>query len=542
MTYRLKLFCGLLFMCLVGCKSVSDRSGGTSLQASDDSSRFQMQVQLKDVHTGRKIATDFSGMSIEYGIESFFNERSLPQAMFVNLLKNLKHGVLRVGGASQENNCWQSSNPKCTKAISEETLKKIFAVAQKSGWSLLMGTSLAINDPQNAVAYTKVLKKMATDYGVELNAVEIGNEPDWAYLYVKGMRDPGYTLADHARETAAYIAALKNDPETKDVRLTGPAVTYKWVDRIGEWIDALGPMKSGLSYVTEHMYHVVPCRACDPNSIVPCAGCTEKCELCELDPKNPISAQKEITYRDLLDRKRTEKVVGDIKPYVVQARARNMPFRMAEMNSVNSCGLFGISDNMASALWTLDIMFRFADLGMTGVNLHNSNGCPYNYIVADINSNSPKVNVNHRNRPPARSPYYGMLMFGQALGDFIVDVSVNQVSPVADAVNRSNVQVYATTPCGTCEYKVFIINKDLKASGVVDIAVPYQSATAEVLVLQGRSLESKESEITYGGGTVDRATGELRRVQPQKITAAAGNVYSVEVPFASAVMVKFPRS
>ena len=52
------------------------------------------------------------------------------------------------------------------------------------------------------------------------------------------------------------------------------------------------------------------------------------------------------------------------------SRAAGLPFRMSEGNSCWNGGQPGVSDTLASALWSADVMLQFAAAGCAGVNMH----------------------------------------------------------------------------------------------------------------------------------------------------------------------------
>jgi hypothetical protein len=88
-------------------------------------------------------------------------------------------------------------------------------------------------------------------------------------------------------------------------------------------------------------------------------------------------------------------------------RQRNVPFRVAEANSVSGGGMAGVSDTLAAALWVLDYSFELAVVGAVGVNWHSTGCNPYSPIY-DQYSACGGVR--------ASAPYMGMLAFLTAVG------------------------------------------------------------------------------------------------------------------------------
>jgi hypothetical protein len=86
------------------------------------------------------------------------------------------------------------------------------------------------------------------------------------------------------------------------------------------------------------------------------------------------------------------------------------PLRVAEINTISNSGKRGVSDVFASALWTLDASFEVAQGGGIGVNFHQ--GAGQNLYAAVIRW----YDANNKLIPPQiRPPFYGMLMFQQAV-------------------------------------------------------------------------------------------------------------------------------
>lgn len=86
------------------------------------------------------------------------------------------------------------------------------------------------------------------------------------------------------------------------------------------------------------------------------------------------------------------------------------PLRVAEMNTISNSGRRGVSDVFAAALWTLDGSFEVAQGGGVGVNFHQ--GAGQNLYAAIIRW----YDTNQKLLPPQlRPPFYGMLMFQQAV-------------------------------------------------------------------------------------------------------------------------------
>lgn len=99
-----------------------------------------------------------------------------------------------------------------------------------------------------------------------------------------------------------------------------------------------------------------------------------------------------------------------LPPHTSSTRSYGKPLRVAEMNTISNSGRRGVSDVFAAALWTLDASFEVAQAGGVGVNFHQGAGQNlYAAIIRWYDSNNKLI------PPQIRPPFYGMLMFQQAV-------------------------------------------------------------------------------------------------------------------------------
>jgi hypothetical protein len=214
-----------------------------------------------------------------------------------------------------------------------------------------------------------------------------------------------------------------------------------------------------------------------------------------------------------------------VASYVPLAHAAGQQFRIGEMNSIDGGGLEGISDTFSSALWAIDTMFEFANVGVDGVNIHGISDtiyCPFNFNTASNGQGGYAFTLAKVN-----PLYYGMLFFQEATvnGAKLLPVSV-QSGP--------NVKVWATEDKqGTV--RVAIVNKDETFSGNVAISLSGLGA-AQVERLEASSYSSKNG-ITLGGQTFDGSVDGTLVGSPTAETAAPVNgVYTVGIQPTSAVL------
>jgi hypothetical protein len=120
-----------------------------------------------------------------------------------------------------------------------------------------------------------------------------------------------------------------------------------------------------------------------------------------------------------------------------------------------------------------------------------------------------------------------MLLFRNAVG--------RRFLPATISGTRANVKAYAVGDGATV--RVFVLNKDLRASGPVLIAPSRALGVATVTVLRAPS-PSATTGTTLGGQAIDPLTGLLPRLHTRTIVPdATAGTYTVTLPNASAVMV-----
>jgi hypothetical protein len=143
-----------------------------------------------------------------------------------------------------------------------------------------------------------------------------------------------------------------------------------------------------------------------------------------------------------------------------------LPFRLTEGNSCWNGGQPGVSDTLASALWCVDVMLRFAELGWIGVNWHGGGNGHYSPIVG-----APSTGFTRR------PEYYG-IQFAQL-------VTGARFIPAALAGANRFVTAYALQ-AGRAK-RVAIVNKDLVPATVTLPAPAGRSA----MLLTGPALDAR---------------------------------------------------
>ncbi len=479
-------------------------------------------VDVQNQTLGNKIPADFVGLSIEVSAAGqglatppaamqmgkpsqplaeyvySLGVPGQPNSVFFKFMRNLGPGVLRLGGNSQDNTCWNPAaapHPDWCKGAIDAGYMQLYAdAAAASGWNLILGLNLKQNSP------TWALDEVVNGVAKEIPAsrvlgLEIGNEHD---LFARdGSRPAGYTPAEDARDFLNYVQTFQKDAAAKSYPVMGPATCCGWRNPadLAAFLDGVGP--ANLKLVTVHDYSATTCN----NHIV--------------------------TVEELLAPKLMAKFNDAAKALVAEAHKRNLPIALAETNSASCGGMKGVSNAFASTVWGLDWLFSSAEDGYTGVNFHISyrtGGSAYK-PVETTGWQDPSHRWHYRNT--AQPLYYAMAMFAQ-------NASGKHLLP-AEIQSAANIKAYAVTACADCATEVFVINKDSSASGAVRVHLAASGGEASLLLLRAPSLESLAPEVRYGGVQFDE-NANLPAVHTAHVRRGEDGSYEFTLPNASAAL------
>jgi glycosyl hydrolase family 79 len=429
---------------------------------------------------GFSIASNFLGLSFE--IWDALDAARLRDPALPRFLTNLGGGVLRYGGSTADQHCWDpATHNRCYDApgavVTNADLANVFAFSRATGWPVLYTVNLADQRPDTAAAEVQAV---AAAGGTSLMGVEIGNEPD---QYVQqGIRASGWGYPQYQTEWESYATRIASrTPSVKLAGLDGCCATGSG------WLPSfVMTEQSRLVLATHHIY---------PTFNGAGSG----------TPYYPSIA-------NLLDPLTTNRVASDVQQ-LVQAVGGRLPLRIDESNSVGGSGKTGVSDVYASSLWAVDEMFTLAENGAVGVNFHGSlSGGDYSPVGGGNGSYT------------AQPLYYAMLVFHTAALGHTLPVSITE---------HRNVAVHATLAADG-SVRVTAINRESSRDVQIRIAPGRTFRSAGTLRLKGPSL-SATSGITFAGASVSSdghwAAGTYEPVYTQ------GGVYSVSVPAASVAVV-----
>jgi hypothetical protein len=431
---------------------------------------------------GRPIAPDFIGLSYESAILVAGDYFAPDNGSVLGLIRALgADGVLRIGGNTSEHTVWdQQANPVAADSlvVTPASVDRLAAALRLIGWKLIYGLNLARGRPEEAAAEAAYVSRAV---GSNLLAFQIGNEPDGFGRWT-AVRPATYDATAFLGEWRTFHAAVR--VRVPDARFAGPDVAGAT-----DWIAAFAAgHPEGLVLLTSHYYADGP--AGSPNVTL--------AKLLRSDGRGVAMLEKVAGY----------------------ARSCDLPYRIAEANSVYNEGQPGVSDALGAALWGLEFMFDAAAADAAGVNFHAG---VHNLRPGEDKAYTPIARApdgRHRARPL----YYAMLTFAQAARGALV--------PARLASDGGDLKAFAVrAPEGAL--RICLINKSITRGARVRIDPGRSFVRSSVMRLAGPAADATAG-ITLGGSGVDEFGGWA----PTSGESAypSGREIIVEVPAASAAL------
>jgi hypothetical protein len=475
-----------------------------ALIVSGGGSRAPLRATLTP-SAGRAVPAGFLGLSLEYSaIEAYVGDDPADvNPVFEQLVRNLTPGqrpVLRIGGDSTDWTWWPVPGikrpPGVTYTLTPLWLRVTHALTAALHPHLLLGIDLEADDPEIAdVEASELLGGLGAG---AVEAFEPGNEPElyrkfpW-YRTAGGRlvmgRPMSYGFAAYQRDFAQISSGLPPLP------LAGPTLGGPgWMPYIPGYLRALPRVR----IVTVHEYPL---------------------QLCFVHTYSPHYA----TVGNLLDAASSTGLADSFRAVVGYARARRLPVRIDELNTV-SCGADPkVSQSFASALWALDTLFEMLRVGVAGVNIHTFPGAGYDLLRFD--------QVHGRWHGTVSPEYYGLLMFARAAPPGARLVAHRQLGTVKLWETRAH--------NGTL--RVVLINKSQTQQQAVQLRLPGVAAggTLERLLAPSAGATGAVSLAgrRFAPGTT---TGRLAGRSTATTVAPVHGRYRVRLPAASAALLTVP--
>jgi len=436
---------------------------------------------------GLPISPTFMGLSHEWGTaQTMIGDSTVGvDSIYRQLVQNLTaYGSgpinIRIGGDSTD----QSGAPTSTTAQPFAELARALNVRFSLGVNL--GSDNVNLAMEQATAYMNQMPAGSVE------AIEIGNEPD---LYAfKGIRPSPYRYANYLADFNTWttnIAPLL----PSGTKFLGPAWASPSSLSNAESYDSTEA--AVLATVTQH-YYVADGKASNPSDIM-------------LQPNSATAG------------------AAIMAPAVITAHQYGVPFRLGEMNSLFDGGEAGISNAFETALWSVDAMFEYGNIGLDGVNWHFGTNAIYAPFAIKVKTSSAGSAYSLSSVTPL---YYGLLFFQAATGNgtHLLPVTLD---------TQANLKAWATMDASGTP-RLTIINKDENATGTVNVvntgyshAQVYRLAAPNYLATSG---------VTFAGQTFDKSPdGTIQGTQTVETVDAANGIFQIPMPITSAALVVFSK-
>ena len=454
-------------------------------------SQRPVSLEIDPGQPGLAIARDFMGLSMEWGEAKALmgtpstGTNPIYRLLLGNLYEYGGSGVVRIGGASAD----------LMEYNGEPDLNEVSAFAQlhkDTGTVFYLSTNLGSSDAnlpaRQAQSFVKNMPNGA------LRAIELGNEPD-QYGF-NGTRPRSYSFADYQREFDTRKSGLEHVLPA-DVKLMGPS--WAGTESLQHLPEFLKAEHGALTSVSQHWYAGVACGG----------------------RKNPPDF--------LLEPTAASSGARAVASSVTLAHDQKLPFRIGEMNSVACNGESGVTDTFASALWMIDALFEFANVGVDGVNVHMATDDVYGPFLVHVDTGripyTYSVSV-------IRPEYYGMVFFQEA-------------APAGSRLIRTKASLPRNLKCWATidkhhTVRVALVNKDKQSARTVTVKLQGHGVAA-IERLAAASYRDKTG-ITFAGKTFDNSSdGKAHGTLNVERAMPKDGEYEIQVAPTSAVLLTLER-
>lgn len=429
------------------------------------------------------IGSDYIGLSYEGGTlvanASGGHLFAPTNTSLLNMFRTLGVKNLRIGGNSSE---------RLTTASTDADRAALFQFAQAGNLNVVFNLRMkptAAGETTTDQAYQiAIAETLARDYSANLQAIEIGNEPD----------NGSFTDYNQYRSLAAsYMSDVLAQPHAGNVVFVGPSATS---GRVTTWpalfSNDFGPTGK-IKYVTQHWYS---------------AGNSQNVTDQAAERKKILAATFPNSYLTFYNK------------FVPAVEAAGLPYRLEETNTYSIGGASGVSDTYAATLWGLDYMYWWAAHGAIGVNFHT--GGFYDAI-----------------QPRTVSATYVAKPLAYALKAFDLGGHGNLVPLTITNTDNVNITAYAAVDIDN-SMSITLINKSFDAAGrdatvSLDPGRIYKRAKAWTLRAPANDV-SVITGITIGGASIN-GDGSWAGAASRLSIFNTGRV-TVSLPMASAVVVR----
>lgn len=306
---------------------------------------------------GGAVPANFVGLSIEWSlVERYMAPTARPA--FVNLLRNLGTGMVRIGGSSQDVMPFDPAAPNTNRVITPEDLSYLRATmdglnagdaGDAPAWGVVLGTAMSppsasrpFVSPEHARTFVQQgVTPAFTGATRYVAGIELGNEPDLSY----GSNLDRYLsdLATYANDdvTGPYPVIAPNTSEdilpwqSIDSRSVPTRYFWDW-PRILDTEAATAKARAGAfgAYASDHFYPLARTCANKPYRCPSTGALLSDEHMSSLDYQAYVHAQESARH--------------------------GLDYRLEETNTAAGRGADGVSNVAASATYALDLMFHSA--------------------------------------------------------------------------------------------------------------------------------------------------------------------------------------
>ena len=512
------------------------------------------RIDIGDLLPIPRVAPNFVGLSIEVGSVPRMIGLAGNRTSLANVLHHLyaltarPHAgpTLRLGGSSADESCWHTVAPAygavCSYAIQDADLNAYVTFAKSTAASanvsFIIDTNFGASPDPHAVAVAHLAAVLAKSGLLEhVLSFEVGNEMD---IY-----------ASHCKKSGKSVASPGPSATTAPCHRNASYTETEYGVEFDAFVEAyvaagLSPMRmiQGAGYAstshgkwgsTFHAY--VSSRAETLRSVSLHQYATSTC------------GGKVVTAEELLGDAQIVHHTSYISKYAGFANAAGVPFVVGEGNSASCGGQPGVSDTMASALWSLDYLPRLSQGGAVRMNFHGGPGGSY-----------PPIAFGKDGTLEVRPLFYGLYLFSHLVANDSQWRNVSTSGPMppgptpAPVATSTVVAHAASTASGT---KVVLVAKtDFAgaASAMVEVcgassALGAPGTAAKVHVLSGTDgVKTDWLGMSLSGRTfANSATGEW--IGEKKLIDVVGTAdplggggvcFAVRLPQYSAAMLVVP--
>lgn len=447
----------------------------------------QVNIAAADLsHNTAAIPDAFAGLDLPLAdVTRVIGDANGLNPQFVNLLKNLTmyasngHMRLRIGNDTL---AWAGQ-----KSPQKDRIPALAQLARQFNLSYVLGVDFKSNSLATTTSTIAALTDPATGLPANsIEAFELGNEAD---LYpASSQADGNWNYSQFASRFAKYTGKVGKVAAPVWAGTRGPFFGKGSSDPLASFVS---DNVANVGMVDMHEYYGSNCH-----------GAT----LAPGDLLKPLAATKGQTA---------------FQPHIAAAHSHRLPFVLSEWNSASCGGISGVSDTFESALWTLDGLFEWLNVGLDGVAITTGNDLPYSpWHVSD---NGITVAPN----------YYGIRMFLQATQN-----SARRVNLALANKNGRNVKAWATIDARHI-VRVVLINKDTRFTGQVEVALGgYAAPVSYALAAPGFNAISG---ISYAGQTFDNTPdgNPLGTQHAPALPVTAAGHYSYNFNGVGAVLLEF---